>query len=479
MARTGNSGFIMALGQWIRTGLEVSPKKNTIALLDGVRGFACLMVIWFHIYRIPRDLHIWNPTTSTYPLLDSFLFFGRNGVTLFFVLSGFLLFLPFAQALLFEQKWPSTRQFYLRRVFRILPAYYLALILIVLLFQRQYLQPSHWQELGLFFVMFMDSSQATYKQLNAPFWTLAIEWQYYMLLPWLVLGMRQAVWRIKQGYRLPVTISFLLVLIAWGLFSRYFGTYFQQHPSATVLVPRSVLNVILFFTFGISGKYLEDFGVGMLLSLCFAYAQHPSVSSRILTVLHKLNPWVWGTGLLFLLALVLWSYNQRFLNTWLHFSNLLFYRYFYLVNEMCLSLAFGLCIFALLFGSTRLKRLFEWSPLRRVGMISYSLYMWHLPFIFIFILWVQPLLKGWSPEQSYGVYWLWILVVVIPFCALFFILVEKPGMKLGEWLNQRKAMNAHPVGIPSSPANDTFESGNTPQKRMTQPLAPVSSSRRS
>jgi len=219
--------------------------------------------------------------------------------------------------------------------------------------------------------------------------------------------------------------------------------------------------------------------VGMLLSLCFAYAQHPSVSFRIRTVLHKLSPWVWGTGLLFLLALVLWSYNQRFLNTWLHFSNLLFYTYFYLVNELCLSLAFGLCLFALLFGSTRLKRLFEWSPLRRVGMISYSLYMWHLPFIFIFILWVQPLLKGWSPEQSYGIYWLWILVVVIPFCALFFILIEQPGMKLGEQFNRRKATNAHPVGIPSSPANDTFESGHTPQKHMTQPLAPVSSSRRS
>jgi peptidoglycan/LPS O-acetylase OafA/YrhL len=433
-------------------------------LLDGVRGFACLIVIWFHIYRIPRDLHIWNPTTTTYPLLDSFLFFGKYGVTLFFVLSGFLLFLPFAKALLFERKWPSTRQFYSRRVFRTLPAYYLALILIVLLSQRQYLQPQHWQELGLFVVMFMDSSQATFKQLNAPFWTLAIEWQYYLLLPWLVLGMRQVVWRVKQGYRLPATISFLLVLIAWGLFSRYFGTYFQQHPLATVLVPRSVLNVILFFTFGVSGKYLEDFGVGMLLALCFAYAQHPSVSSRLRIVLHMLSPWLWGTGLLCLLALVLWSYNQRFVNTWLLFSNPLFYTYSYLVSELCLSLAFGLCLFALLFGSNRLKRPFEGSLLRHVGMISYSLYMWHLPFIFLFIQWGQPFLKGWSPEQSYDLYWLWILVVVIPFCALFFILVEKSGMKLGERFNRRKATNAHPAVIPSSPASDTVEAGNTPQK---------------
>src|SRR5437667_12901091 len=151
----------MLFGRWIRAGLEVSPKKNTIALLDGVRGFACLIVIWFHIYRIPRDLHIWDPSTSTYPLLDSFLFFGRNGVTLFFVLSGFLLFLPFAKALLFEKKWPSVRQFYVRRVFRILPAYYLSLILMILLLQQQYVQPEHWKELGLFFTFFKDSSHPT------------------------------------------------------------------------------------------------------------------------------------------------------------------------------------------------------------------------------------------------------------------------------------------------------------------------------
>ena len=468
----------MAFGGWIQEALEVSPKKNTIAFLDGVRGFACLMVIWFHIYRIPRDLHIWNPSTSSYPLLNSLLFFGRNGVTLFFVLSGFLLFLPFAKALLFKQTWLSTQQFYFRRAFRILPAYYLALILIVLLFQRQYLQPQHWQELALFFIMFMDSSQATFKQLNAPFWTLAIEWQFYLFLPLLVLGMRQVVWRVKRDYRLPVTISLLLALIAWGLFSRYFGVYFQQHPSETVLVPRSVLNVILFFTFGASGKYLEDFSVGMLLSLCFVYMQHPSVPFRIRTVLQKLSPWLWGTRVICLLALVLWSYDLRFPNTWPLFSNPLFYTYSYLVIELCLSLAFGLCLFALLFGSTRLKRLFEWYPLRRIGTISFSLYMWHLPFIFIFIQWIQPFMKGWTPEQSYGVYWLWILLVVIPFCVLFFILVEKSGMKLGERINQRKQRIGHPTDRPSSHVSDTFEAGKAPQRRATSPLTSVSSSRR-
>lgn len=398
-----------------------------------MRAVACLLVIWFHIYRIPRDMHVWQTQPLHNLLLNTFLFFGRYGVTLFFVLSGFLLFLPFARALLFERTWPSLRQFYLRRVFRIVPAYYLTLILIVLLFQRQYLLPQHWPELGLFFTFLMDISSTTFKQLNAPFWTLAIEWQYYMLLPLLVLGMRLVVWRVNQLYRLPAALACLLTLIAWGLFSRYMGRYFlEQHPTESLLIPRSLLNVVLAFTSGVSGKYLEDFGVGMLLSLCFVYVRHPSVSPKVAATLRRLSPWIWGAGLSCLLAMIMWAYDYAYPNTWPLFNHALFAQSYALISELCISLAFALCILALLFGSTRLKQPFEWSPLRALGTISYSLYMWHLPFLLLFIWWVQPWLSGWSPEQAYVLYWLWVLVVILPFCYCFFRWVERPGMRFGE-----------------------------------------------
>ncbi len=431
----------MAIAKWMRA--ENSSKKNTIAVLDGVRAFACLIVIWYHLSNVPHDFHIWNLQVVVPPLLASFLSFGKYGVTLFFVLSGFLLFLPFAKALLFEKTWPSSRRFYLRRAFRILPAYYLSLILLVLLPEQRYLEPQHWKELGLFFLFLMDSTHATYKQLNAPFWTLAIEWQFYMLLPLLVLAMRLLVWRVKQMYRLPATLACILTLIAWGLFSRYMGNYLMyEHPTTTWLVPRSVLNVILFFTYGVSGKYLEDFGVGMLLSLCFVYAQHPSTLPTVRTTLQKLSPWCWGIGFASLIAMILWNYNETYRNTWPLFNHPFLVANYYLFSEIGYAFSFGLCILALLFGATLFTGPFVWFPVRWLGMISYSLYMWHFPLLVLLMKQGQPFLKNLPLALNYGIYWLWVLVVIIPFCFLFYTFVERPGMKLGEHFTRPKRRNA-------------------------------------
>src|SRR5258708_228964 len=140
MARTGNCQIGMVIGQWIRAGLEDFRKKNTIPVLDGVRAFACLIVIWFHVYRIPRDLHVWSTQPFSNRLLNSFLFFGKYGVTLFFVLSGFLLFLPFARRRFFEKLCLSFGNFFVGRFSRVLPPFHLPRLHSSLCFRAH---PSH------------------------------------------------------------------------------------------------------------------------------------------------------------------------------------------------------------------------------------------------------------------------------------------------------------------------------------------------
>src|SRR5579883_3053595 len=106
---------------WLKAVFEEQKhdrQKNTIAVLDGVRACAILFVIIFHINRMTGD-RLWDWHTN--PLASSISTAGGTGVTLFFVLSGFLLFMPYAKALLTDSRWPLARTFYLRRALRIMP----------------------------------------------------------------------------------------------------------------------------------------------------------------------------------------------------------------------------------------------------------------------------------------------------------------------------------------------------------------------
>src|SRR5574340_1339449 len=152
-------------GKGLLDNEQKNGKHNTISVLDGVRGVAILMVIVFHVNRVTGD-NLWNQ--ATYPLASSISTAGGIGVTLFFVLSGFLLFMPFAKSLLFKTNWPLARVFYMRRVLRIIPAYYVSLFLIILFQYPEFLHRDHLKNLFLFLTFFMDSSRATFRQLNGP-----------------------------------------------------------------------------------------------------------------------------------------------------------------------------------------------------------------------------------------------------------------------------------------------------------------------
>jgi peptidoglycan/LPS O-acetylase OafA/YrhL len=382
-----------------------------------------------------RDMHLWSFSTVG-TLASAMIMTGSAGVTLFFVLSGFLLFLPYAKAILFEEsKWPGTRQFYLRRVLRVFPGYYVSLFLITLLAQSQYLQPAHWKEFGLFLTFLMDSTPLTYQKLNGPYWTLAIEWQFYMLLPFLALGLSWIVRRCAVQQRVWVVPLCLLGLMAWGVSSRYWGGYLATHPSVTFLVPRQALDVALFFLYGTGGKYLEDFAVGMLISFCYVLSRQASPLHTLTQSIRRYTWWLWGAGMLWLLLVSVWHLNRWFPGTVPVFNPVsTLYDWF---SELSLSLGFGLCITAILFGPAELKCLFEWTPLRWVGSISYSLYIWHLPVLsfFFYTLHISDVIRNWNPLLAYSIYWLCAALVIIPFSYVLYRFVERPWMQLGNRLN--------------------------------------------
>ncbi len=402
--------------------------KKTITVLDGIRAIACLSVISYHVHYFMNKEYGLEPFRD---LSASIFMSGWSGVTLFFVLSGFLLFMPYAKALLFEKEWPSMRTFYLRRALRILPGYYVALFLLILLQHPEYLQLDHLKQFTLFLTFLMDAP-STYQQINGPFWTLAVEWQYYMLLPFLALAF---VWVVRHGKspqsKLKLTLSCLGVMILWGLGTRYMGHYYELHPTETLLVSRPILNRVLLVIYGSSGKYLEDFAIGMLACTLYIYTANASLESALSRHINRLCFWLWGTGILLLFFMTVWSNfpQLRFLAPYIGVHNWL--------CELGYATGYGLCIISVLFGERGLKMLFDGKAIRWVGQISYSLYIWHIPILLFFMSNVINVVTHhfWA---AYALYWLCVLLIIFPFCALFYRFVEQPWMRVAQRLREKR-----------------------------------------
>jgi peptidoglycan/LPS O-acetylase OafA/YrhL len=447
-------GIFLHIYRWLSRLMEGSKKPNSIAVLDGVRAIACLIVVAYHISLISRDTHVWVPNDPSHLILSSVALAGGSGVTLFFVLSGFLLFMPYAKSLLFDSPWPAARHFYLRRAFRIIPAYYLSLFLLILLFHQEYLQRAHWNDVFLFLTFFMDSSPATFEKLNGPFWTLAVEWQYYLLLPIMMLCVGLIVRRGTLRWRIWKLTLCLLGIVGWGLFSRYWGMYYTANTSQTFVVPRPAMNVALFFLYGQSGKYLEDFAVGMLICMCYIYSQQAGPQHALSVGLRRLSPWLWRAGIVLLFFMAMWHLDWFYTNHWTFLDGISRYygwfNYFNWLGEIFLALGFGLCVIAILYGSTYLQHPFTWRPLRWIGLISFSMYMWHLPLLIIAMNLVTYHFAAWGAYRIYGSYWLWVLLVVIPVSFLMYIWVEKPWIKLGERFQPKRTKPPQPIDSDST-----------------------------
>jgi peptidoglycan/LPS O-acetylase OafA/YrhL len=101
------------------------------------------------------------------------------------------------------------------------------------------------------------------------------------------------------------------------------------------------------------------------------------------------------------------------------------------LNEMVIAIGYGTCIAAILFGPPALKWLFETRLLGWIGLISYGIYMWHLPLLTFFNQSVLPSITSTNIYLAYIANWLWAIIVVVPVAVLSYIGVERPFIRLG------------------------------------------------
>jgi peptidoglycan/LPS O-acetylase OafA/YrhL len=155
--------------------------------IDGIRFLAIALVILFHIhgYFMGKTTIKFADDPNNYTWINTFFENGDRGVTLFFVLSGFILCLPFAHHYINNGKKVSLKRYYLRRLTRLEPPYFIAMTAIFLLAVAMHVKPfpvlvHSW------LASLVYSHNLIYHHpplITVVAWSLEIEIQFYILAP--------------------------------------------------------------------------------------------------------------------------------------------------------------------------------------------------------------------------------------------------------------------------------------------------------
>lgn len=182
------------------------PSSRRIPELDGLRVLLVFVVSWYHIWQ-----QSWlTPSVGSYSL-DYLVRAGYMPVDGTILLSGFLLFLPYARSLLLGEPMPDRRSFYRKRITRIVPSFYfltlVMLLAVTLPWSLFHSTQAMVKDLLMHATFTFTFDAATYisTPLGVASWTLAIEAQAYLLFPFLA----------RAALKRPVPTLLGMVGLSW------------------------------------------------------------------------------------------------------------------------------------------------------------------------------------------------------------------------------------------------------------------------
>ena len=316
--------------------LEPAPSSGAhrLAPLDGLRGIAILLVIWYHVWQITW---LRAPFAGIEFLPET----GFAGVDLFFFLSGFVIAYPFLVARAAGIAQPGWRHFAYRRFIKIVPSYVLS-IAILIAFGYARFDSAGDAAAGLaahlFFVHTWWSS--TFGSINGVLWSLAVEVQFYVLFP--------LVWWCFRRRALVTAAAMIAIALVWRLYA--------ERCCFHTVMPQMIENL---------PGYLDLFAAGMLAALTYVRFHARAAGARIAVVATLVA--IAGVALFWLLAQNL--YDNRFVDMWPYAWQV--------VARSGWALAFYAIATGTLFGLGPWRRLITNPVLVFCGAVSYNWYLYH------------------------------------------------------------------------------------------------------
>ena len=334
------------------------------------------------------------------------------GVSVFFLISGFLLYRPFAVAHLAGRDSPDLRRFWIRRLLRILPAYWV--VLTVTSYVMKVNTNVHgWRSTLILYgfgqiyfpdVVFKGVTQA---------WSLCTEMSFYLFLP--LLG-ALLVWRrpATLARRVAREMSALVVMVALSVGFRLWAfNAADRHPGSTYGTMADWLPA-----------NLDLFALGMFLAVVSSYQHQTDRRPRWLW--NPLLPWLsWLAAAVCFYAV---SHLHIPLGPLYHTSPAKS-----LVRQgLYAAFAFFMLLPAVFGPQDRgvIRRFLRWRPVVATGVVSYGIYLWHQSWVSMFL--------TWSRRPLFHIpFWLLFCVVLAPALASAagsYLLVERPALRLKDRL---------------------------------------------
>ncbi len=364
-----------------------TPRRTYFPGLEGLRALAASAVVLHHSVTVAWPQYDGRPLAQV-PFLAKVGHVSDGGVAVFFVLSGFLIYRPYVLAHLQGRLPLPARRFYWRRALRIVPAYWVALTFFWAIGQFSLGGPgTAWR----YYAFAQIYSRSTVLGGIVPAWSLGTEMSFYLLVPayaWALAALGRTIRRaagpgrasaaeVPEDGRGPdaadgvdqevdrralVELVLGALLVASGYLAR--AAVSAADPSWRPLSFNWLLTNIDFF------------GAGMVVAVLSAWAAARSRAPRWSRTLGRSPELCWAAAVLLFVWFAVRIGPASF--------EVGYKGGYWQLRAATLTAISLLLLLPSVFGDQDrgpVRRVLRWGPVHWVGLVSYGLYLWHLPFL--------------------------------------------------------------------------------------------------